>query len=116
LRVRRARLRRCGSKVSLPEADWQSGPRYLASGIKTFPRRRGGSHAAAQLRVPLRIRRTLHPGVPRLLRADAFAALDKPRQIRLAADLDELCEQFRSPAKSQTLAIAAEYLEVVIER
>ena len=46
----------------------------------------------------------------------AFAALDKPRQARLTADLRELCEQFQSPTKSQSLAIAAEYLEVVIER
>jgi ubiquinone/menaquinone biosynthesis C-methylase UbiE len=46
----------------------------------------------------------------------AFAALDKPRQTRLAADLYELCEQFRSSAKSKTLAIPGEYLEVVIDR
>src|SRR5882724_11557196 len=25
----------CASKVSLPEPDWQSGTRYLASGVKT---------------------------------------------------------------------------------
>jgi ubiquinone/menaquinone biosynthesis C-methylase UbiE len=46
----------------------------------------------------------------------AFAALDQPRQAKLAAELNELCEQFRSPAKSKTLAIPAEYLEVVIDR
>ena len=46
----------------------------------------------------------------------AFAALDQPRQVKLAAELHELCEQFRSPAKSKTLAIPAEYLEVVIDR
>lgn len=46
----------------------------------------------------------------------AFAALDKQQQARLTADLHELCEQFRTPAKSKTLAIPAEYLEVVIDR
>ena len=46
----------------------------------------------------------------------AFAALDHSRQRQLEADLIELCEQFRSPAKSKTLAIPGEYLEVVIDR
>jgi len=46
----------------------------------------------------------------------AFAALDKPHQSRLATDLHELCEEFRSPAQAKSLAIPGEYLEVVIDR
>jgi hypothetical protein len=45
----------------------------------------------------------------------AFGALDVERQARLTLDLDELCEQFRSPHQTKSLAIAAEYLEVVID-
>ncbi len=44
----------------------------------------------------------------------AFAALDAERQARLTLDLHELCEQFRNPSQSKSLAVPAEYLEVVI--
>jgi ubiquinone/menaquinone biosynthesis C-methylase UbiE len=46
----------------------------------------------------------------------AFAALDKQNQARLNDDLSDLCQQFRSPATTKSLAIPAEYLEVVIDR
>lgn len=46
----------------------------------------------------------------------AFAALDPAQQARLSDDLVQLCEQFRTPTESNTLAVPGEYLEVVIER
>lgn len=45
----------------------------------------------------------------------AFAALDADRQLRLSMDLHELCELYRSPAQPRSLAIPAEYLEVVVD-
>lgn len=45
----------------------------------------------------------------------AFAALNADEQARLGRDLRELCEQFRSAKQPKSLAIAAEYLEVVID-
>jgi ubiquinone/menaquinone biosynthesis C-methylase UbiE len=45
----------------------------------------------------------------------AFGALDAERQTRLTLDLHELCEQFRNPQQTKSLAIPAEYLEVVID-
>jgi SAM-dependent methyltransferase len=44
----------------------------------------------------------------------AFGSLDAERQGQLAADLRQLCERFRAPGMS-SLAIAGEYLEVVID-
>ncbi len=46
----------------------------------------------------------------------AYAALDQQGQARLTDDLRELVAQFRSPAKTKSLAIPGEYLEVVIDR
>jgi ubiquinone/menaquinone biosynthesis C-methylase UbiE len=46
----------------------------------------------------------------------AFAALDANRQALLAADILELIARYRSPGRSQAVAIPAEYLEVVIDR
>jgi len=46
----------------------------------------------------------------------AYATLDREGQARLTEDLREVVEQFRNPAKAKSLAIAAEYLEVVIDR
>lgn len=45
----------------------------------------------------------------------AFGALDAERQTRLSLDLHDLCEQFRSASQTKSLAIPAEYLEVVID-
>ncbi len=45
----------------------------------------------------------------------AFGALDAERQARLSLDLHELCEQFRSASQTKSLAVPAEYLEVVID-
>lgn len=45
----------------------------------------------------------------------AFGALDAERQARLALDLHELAEQFRSASQTKSLAVPAEYLEVVID-
>lgn len=45
----------------------------------------------------------------------AFGALDAERKERLGLDLHELCEQFRSPSQPKSLAVPAEYLEVLIE-
>lgn len=45
----------------------------------------------------------------------AFAALEPERQTRLTADLHALCEQFRNPSQTRSLAVPAEYLEVVID-
>lgn len=45
----------------------------------------------------------------------AFGALDADRQLRLELDLHELCELYRSPEQPRSLAIPAEYLEVVID-
>jgi ubiquinone/menaquinone biosynthesis C-methylase UbiE len=45
----------------------------------------------------------------------AFAALDSERQARLTLELHELCEQFRSPHQTRSLAIPGEYLEVVLD-
>lgn len=46
----------------------------------------------------------------------AFNALDSQGQARLTEDLRQLIEQFKSPTQTRSLAIPAEYLEVVIER
>ena len=46
----------------------------------------------------------------------AFGALDAAGQARLTDDLRELVKQFQSPTKTKSLAIPAEYLEVVIDR
>ena len=45
----------------------------------------------------------------------AFGALGAEQQARLTLDLHELCEQFRTPSQTKSLAIPAEYLEVVID-
>jgi ubiquinone/menaquinone biosynthesis C-methylase UbiE len=45
----------------------------------------------------------------------AFAALDPERQTRLSLDLHELCEQHRNSSQPNSLAVPAEYLEVVID-
>ena len=45
-----------------------------------------------------------------------FAALDPERQAKLADDLRQLVLEFRSPTPTRSVAIPAEYLEVVIER
>lgn len=44
----------------------------------------------------------------------AFNALERERQAELAADLRDLCQRYRSPGY-QSLAIPAEYLEIVID-
>jgi hypothetical protein len=46
----------------------------------------------------------------------AFAALDPERQALLTNDLRDLIARYRSPSRTKTVAIPAEYLEVVIER
>lgn len=46
----------------------------------------------------------------------AFAALDSHQQAVLADDIGDLVSRFRSPRKTRSVAIPAEYLEVVIER
>jgi ubiquinone/menaquinone biosynthesis C-methylase UbiE len=46
----------------------------------------------------------------------AFGALDPAGQAQLARDLREVIEKFRAPSNSPSLAIPAEYLELVIER
>lgn len=46
----------------------------------------------------------------------AYAALDGAAQTRLTHDLEQLIEQFKDPTSTRSLAIAAEYLEVVITR
>jgi ubiquinone/menaquinone biosynthesis C-methylase UbiE len=45
-----------------------------------------------------------------------FGALDPERQAKLADDLRQLVLEFRSPTRTRSVAIPAEYLEVVIER
>jgi ubiquinone/menaquinone biosynthesis C-methylase UbiE len=45
----------------------------------------------------------------------AFGALDAEGQARLSLDLHELCEQFRSASQTKSLAVPAEYLEVVLD-
>jgi SAM-dependent methyltransferase len=45
----------------------------------------------------------------------AFGALDPMGQAKLAADLAQLCEQFRDRSEPRALAVPAEYLEVVID-
>jgi hypothetical protein len=46
----------------------------------------------------------------------AFAALDADGQLRLSEDIRALIEQFNGPSPLQSVAIPAEYLEVVIDR
>lgn len=46
----------------------------------------------------------------------AYAALDAGGQGRLTDDLREVVRQFQNPAQTSSLAIPAEYLEVVIDR
>jgi ubiquinone/menaquinone biosynthesis C-methylase UbiE len=45
-----------------------------------------------------------------------FAALDPERQAKLADDLRQLVLECRSPTRTNSVAIPAEYLEIVIER
>jgi hypothetical protein len=45
----------------------------------------------------------------------AFGALDAERQARLSLDLHELCEQFRTASQTKSIAVPAEYLEVVLD-
>ena len=44
-----------------------------------------------------------------------FAALDKDAQLRLSDDIRALVEQFNGPSPLESVAIPAEYLEVVID-
>lgn len=46
----------------------------------------------------------------------AFGALDADGQLRLADDIRALIEQFNGPSTLKSVAIPAEYLEVVIDR
>ena len=46
----------------------------------------------------------------------AFAALDADGQLRLADDIRALIDQFNGPSTLKSVAIPAEYLEVVIDR
>jgi ubiquinone/menaquinone biosynthesis C-methylase UbiE len=46
----------------------------------------------------------------------AFAALDVERQALLTNDLRDLVARFQSPSRTKSVAVPAEYLEVVIER
>jgi ubiquinone/menaquinone biosynthesis C-methylase UbiE len=45
----------------------------------------------------------------------AFGALDAERQARLSLDLHSLCEQFRTASQTKSIAVPAEYLEVVLD-
>jgi ubiquinone/menaquinone biosynthesis C-methylase UbiE len=46
----------------------------------------------------------------------AFAALDATKQGLLASDILELIARYRSPGSARSVAVPAEYLEVVIDR
>lgn len=46
----------------------------------------------------------------------AFGALDADGQLRLADDIRALIEQFNGPSTLKSVAVPAEYLEVVIDR